>query len=104
MSPKIHPDLEALAATHPELCRDVTAWGEARRTVNAMTAKWGNLSRPVAQLYHLGLSVTAIARVLGMHRRNVYRELYRWLELTGRKPAPGVDPRDVVRSDRTLQN
>lgn len=103
MSRRVHRDLEHLADAYPELCRDATEWGEARRTITKMQAKWGGLARPAAQLYHLGLSVSAIARVLGMHRRNVYRELYRWAEKAG-LAAPGIDARDVVRSARTLQD
>lgn len=66
-----------------------------------MQAKWGGLARPVAQLYHLGVSVSGIARALGMNRRNVYRELYRWTEKAG-LAGPGVDARDVVRSASDL--
>lgn len=101
MSRRVHRDLEHLADAYPELCRDATAWGEARRTTAAMQAKWGGLARPVAQLYHLGVSVSGIARALGMNRRNVYRELYRWAEKAG-LAGPGVDARDVVRSASDL--
>lgn len=91
MSRRVHRDLEHLAAEWPELCRDATAWGEARATVAEMQSKWSTLTRVVAQLYHLGLGPTAIGRVLHIERRNVYRELYRWNE--GIEHASGIHPR-----------
>lgn len=79
---RVHPDLEALAATHPELCRDATAWGEARATNTEMRRKWNSIDRVAAELYANGIGVSKIGRILAIERRNVYRELYRWIERT----------------------
>lgn len=85
MSPRrrVHRDLEHLADEWPKLCRDATAWGEARRLEQQMRREWGSIERMTAQLYALGVPIRAIGRVLGLDRRNVYRELHRWAERTG---------------------
>lgn len=82
---RVHPDLEALAVDYPKLCRDVTAWGEARATLHELRREWpGGLPRVIAQLYHLGVPAKAIARVLAYYDdRDVYRELSRWRQRTG---------------------
>lgn len=93
---RVHPDLEALAVDYPKLCRDATAWGEARATVTELRRDWpGGLPRVIAQLYSLGVPAMAISRVLGYYDdRDVYRELSRWRKRTG------IDR--VVRSDPDL--
>lgn len=88
---RVHPELEALAETHPQLCRDATAWGEARRTNIEMRKRWGSITRVAAQLYAAGIGVSSIGRILGMERRNVYRELYRWVHRV--EHASGIHPR-----------
>lgn len=93
---RVHKDVEHLADQYPKLCRDVTAWGEARAVEHQMRSEWGSLDRVTAQLYHLGLSAKAIGRVLHLDNRNVYRELHRWAKRTGVSR--------VVRSEADLES